>query len=171
MQEAGIKEIKNNLSRYLAKVKMGEEILITERGKPIARIIKESDRNTSIRNALASLIQKGLIVMPSQSMNKAKPPQVKASGQPASGMVIEDRRRFYIWIQARLSKGIFKKLSVKKSRPSGCNQKRLYLPRWRTRRQWRPYFVKQKNQTLRIALSKKLYPLFNGTGDRLFRLK
>lgn len=92
MDTAGIKEIKNNLSRYLAKVKSGEEILITERGKPIARIIKENEGNDSIRCALSSLIQKGLIVMPSQSINRDNPHQVKVSGKPASEMVTEDRR-------------------------------------------------------------------------------
>ena len=30
---AGVKEIKNNLSRFLARVKQGEEVVITERGK------------------------------------------------------------------------------------------------------------------------------------------
>ncbi len=92
MGVAGIKEIKNNLSRYLNRVKSGEEILITERGKPIARIIKEDKGNTSIRHALGPLIQKGLIVMPSQSISSVNPLQVKTKGKPASDMVIEDRR-------------------------------------------------------------------------------
>jgi prevent-host-death family protein len=39
MISAGIKELKNNLSRYLSQVKNGEDILITERGKAIARIL------------------------------------------------------------------------------------------------------------------------------------
>jgi len=38
MISAGIKELKNNLSRLLVRVKAGEEILITDRGRPIARI-------------------------------------------------------------------------------------------------------------------------------------
>jgi len=92
MDAAGIKEIKNNLSRYLARVKAGEEILITERGKPIARIIKEDERNVSIRRELSSLIRKGLIVLPSQSINRENPPQIKVDGKSASEMVIEDRR-------------------------------------------------------------------------------
>jgi prevent-host-death family protein len=92
MNVAGIKDVKNNLSRYLAKVKQGEEVLITEWGKPIARIIKESEGNTSIRCALSSLIQKGLISMPSQSINRGNPPRIKSSGKTASEMAIEDRR-------------------------------------------------------------------------------
>ncbi len=89
---AGIKEIKNNLSRYLAKVKSGEEILITERGKPVARIIKENEGNRSTRAALSSLIQKGLITLPAQSLPRDNPLPIKVSGKPASEMVIEDRR-------------------------------------------------------------------------------
>jgi len=34
MIKAGIKETKNNLSRYLMHVKAGEEVVITERGNP-----------------------------------------------------------------------------------------------------------------------------------------
>lgn len=41
---AGIKDTKNNLSRYLAQVKDGEEVLITDHGKVVARIIKEGER-------------------------------------------------------------------------------------------------------------------------------
>jgi len=92
MNSAGIKEIKNNLSRYLSRVKSGEEILITERGKPIARIVKEGEGNTSIRSALSPLIQKGLVVMPSQGMNCVSPPKIKTDGKCASDMVIEGRR-------------------------------------------------------------------------------
>lgn len=89
---AGIKEVKNNLSRYLARVKMGEEILITDRGKPVARIVKENEGNRSVRAALGTLIQKGLIALPSRQIKKEHLSPVKVSGKPVSEMVIEDRR-------------------------------------------------------------------------------
>ena len=92
MNTAGIKEIKNNLSRYLARVKSGEEILITERGKPIARIIRENDKENSIRHALGPLIEKGLVAMPAKPPGKAPPERIKTTGKPASEMVAEDRR-------------------------------------------------------------------------------
>ena len=34
----GIRELKQHLSRYLARVREGEEIVITDRGTPVARI-------------------------------------------------------------------------------------------------------------------------------------
>lgn len=39
MKTAAVAELKASLSKYLAKVKGGEEVLITERGKPVAKII------------------------------------------------------------------------------------------------------------------------------------
>jgi prevent-host-death family protein len=41
MITAGIKELKNQLSRYMGYVKRGDDVLITERGRVIARVVKE----------------------------------------------------------------------------------------------------------------------------------
>ncbi len=92
MEKAGIKDIKNNLSSYLKQVKNGEEILITERGKPIARIIKETPSGTSLHLTLAPLIQKGLVKLPSLSIHKMPASPVSAPGKSAAEMVTEDRR-------------------------------------------------------------------------------
>lgn len=92
MITAGVKEIKNNLSRYLAQVKAGEEVMITERGKPVARIIQEDPGNMSIRAALAPLIKKGLITLPVTSLKKNHLTYRKVGGKLVSEMIIEDRR-------------------------------------------------------------------------------
>jgi antitoxin (DNA-binding transcriptional repressor) of toxin-antitoxin stability system len=92
MISAGIKELKNNLSKYLSQVKNGEDILITERGKAIARIIRENPEEIKLREALSPLIVKGLIKLPSQKVNREISAPVKLSGKPVSEMVIEDRR-------------------------------------------------------------------------------
>ena len=92
MINAGIREVKNNLSRYLAQVKNGEEILITDRGRPVARIIKENQGNKSIRTALAPLIAKGVVALPTHNLNKEGLTPKKVPGKPVSEMVIEDRR-------------------------------------------------------------------------------
>jgi antitoxin (DNA-binding transcriptional repressor) of toxin-antitoxin stability system len=92
MITAGIKDTKNNLTRYLARVKAGEEVVITERGKPVARLVREGEGKRSIRSALAPLITRGLIVMPSRELIKDQLSPVHAPGKPVSEMVIEDRR-------------------------------------------------------------------------------
>ena len=92
MISAGIKELKNNLSRYLSQVKKGEDILVTERGKPIARIIRDAPKDISLREALSPLVVKGLVKLPSQKIDREIAPPVKLRGKPVSEMVIEDRR-------------------------------------------------------------------------------
>jgi len=39
MSHVRVRELKNHLSRYLKRVQGGEEILITERGRSVARIV------------------------------------------------------------------------------------------------------------------------------------
>ena len=92
MISAGIKELKNNLSRYLSIVKKGEDVLITERGRTVARIIQENPKNASIREAVSPLIVKGLVTPPSRKINKKIPPPIEVPGRPISEMAIEDRR-------------------------------------------------------------------------------
>ena len=53
----GIRELRENLRSYLEQVKNGDELLVTERGKPIARILEpESHEATRAR-----LIREGRI--------------------------------------------------------------------------------------------------------------
>jgi len=92
MITAGIKDLKNKLSHYLSFVKKGEDIVITERGKVIARIIQEDNKKTLLRQALHPLIMNGLVTYPSQQLNKILPDPIEVPGKPISEMVIEDRR-------------------------------------------------------------------------------
>ncbi|HEX9668633.1 MAG TPA: type II toxin-antitoxin system prevent-host-death family antitoxin, partial [Thermoanaerobaculia bacterium] len=39
MRTAGVAELKAKLSEHLDRVKRGEEVLITERGQPIAKLV------------------------------------------------------------------------------------------------------------------------------------
>lgn len=39
MQEVGVAELKKKLSEYLARVNSGEEIVVANRGRPIARLV------------------------------------------------------------------------------------------------------------------------------------
>ncbi len=34
--EVGVRELRNNLSRYLERVRGGEEVIVTDRGSPVA---------------------------------------------------------------------------------------------------------------------------------------
>lgn len=92
MVTAGIKELKNQLSRYLSMVRDGEEVLITDRGKAIARIICEQTRRRSIKMALRPLAQEGVLSLPTQAIERDMPYPVRLGGKSVSEMVTEDRR-------------------------------------------------------------------------------
>jgi prevent-host-death family protein len=92
MLSAGIKELKNNLSKYLSRVKKGEDVLITERGKTIARIVQEETEKASWWEALRPLVAKGLVTPPSRRIERDIPAPIVVPGKLVSEMVIEDRR-------------------------------------------------------------------------------
>ena len=37
--EVGVRELRDNLSRYLERVRAGEEVVVTDRGHAIARVL------------------------------------------------------------------------------------------------------------------------------------
>jgi len=49
MKQARIAELKNNLSRYVARVRAGETITVFDRNKPVARLvpIAQGDRRAA----------------------------------------------------------------------------------------------------------------------------
>ena len=85
----GVRELKNQLSGYLDRVKAGEEITVTEHGRPIARLTSvapEVDRR-------AALIEAG-IVRPAPASHRRLPSQrVKITpGDPLDVLVAHQRR-------------------------------------------------------------------------------
>ncbi len=92
MISAGIKDVKNNLSRLLARVKAGEVVVITDRGRPVARIVRENKEDQLSREALMPLVQRGLVSLPDRGLRKDRVSAVEVPGKPVSIMVVEDRR-------------------------------------------------------------------------------
>jgi prevent-host-death family protein len=92
MITAGIKELKNQLSRYMAMVKKGDDVLITERGRVIARVVKENSRGSSLRLALQPLVLKGQVIMPMREIRRDIPAPIRLPGRMVSEIVLEDRR-------------------------------------------------------------------------------
>ena len=61
MTMAGIAKLKASFSRYLAMVKAGEEILITQRGKPVAKLVPLRREATAFPEHLLDLQRAGMI--------------------------------------------------------------------------------------------------------------
>ena len=61
MKSAAVAKLKATLSEYLAKVKAGEEVIVMERGKPIAKLVPlAADGSTGSAHLLA-LARAGLV--------------------------------------------------------------------------------------------------------------
>jgi prevent-host-death family protein len=91
MRSIGIRELKRGLSGYLAAVKDGEEIVVTDRGQPVARIVREPRRATSLAQALGRLVAEGVVSLPTRN----RPTLAKAArvgGKRMSEIVTENRR-------------------------------------------------------------------------------
>ena len=69
MKTAAVSELTARLSKYLDRVKAGEEVIITRRGNPVARLLPISREKTR-RNAMASLERRGLIRLGSGKLPK-----------------------------------------------------------------------------------------------------
>ena len=60
METATVVRLKSQLSRYLRRVKAGEEVIVTERGVPIARLVPVGKRTPDLDD-LRDLERQGLI--------------------------------------------------------------------------------------------------------------
>jgi prevent-host-death family protein len=61
MKSAAVSKLKAGLSGYLARVKAGEEVIVTERGKPIAKIVPIGRGEAEVPAHLLELARAGLI--------------------------------------------------------------------------------------------------------------
>ncbi|MBI1999642.1 MAG: type II toxin-antitoxin system prevent-host-death family antitoxin [candidate division NC10 bacterium] len=88
-----VKELKNRLTQHLRWVKQGEDLLITERGKPFAviRPIQTTAPAKSLDARLAKLAAQGFVTLPTRKPLK-NVRTVKVSGSPISRTILEDRR-------------------------------------------------------------------------------
>lgn len=88
--EAGIRELKAHLSRYLRRVRSGEAITITDRGTPVARIVPVSEPSEEKMKALQ---QAGIISWSGKRLAPRDPVgKVLKEDQTVSDLLIEDRR-------------------------------------------------------------------------------
>lgn len=83
--EVGIRELKNHLSRYLDHVRDGDEVVVTDRGRAIARVVPIGDERV-----LDRLVADGLVTPAPRRKQRAKPP-ITTKGS-VSDLVVEQRR-------------------------------------------------------------------------------
>jgi len=93
MRKVGSREFKNRLGRYLAAVRKGQSLLITDRGRPVAKLSPPDPEETpadALRARLLELEARGLIRLAKGRLAPFK--AIPSRGKSASEMIIEDRQ-------------------------------------------------------------------------------
>jgi len=85
--EVGIRDLKNSLSKYIDRVRAGEEVIVTDRGRPVAKLcpLDASD------DRLAGLVAAGVVRPPSGGTRHRSGSRIQPKGD-VSSLVAEQRR-------------------------------------------------------------------------------
>ncbi|MGH7447792.1 MAG: type II toxin-antitoxin system Phd/YefM family antitoxin [Longimicrobiales bacterium] len=67
MKQASVAELKARLSEYLAAARRGEDVIVTDRGRPVARLSGLAD-DTRLDARVAELVRLGLVRPPNRTL-------------------------------------------------------------------------------------------------------
>ena len=87
----GIREAKIDLSKILKRVKSGREVVITDRGHPIAKIVPLVSENLPLEERVRRLEGQGLLRPISKKNRRPLPPPLPSSEGVAQNFLQEDR--------------------------------------------------------------------------------
>ena len=92
MTEVSVRELRNNLAKYLRRAGGGEEIVVTSRGKPVAALSRPPAREKTLDEKLDDLERRGFL---RRGRGKYVPPakmiKLRGEGPSVSEMILEDR--------------------------------------------------------------------------------
>ena len=84
-----MRDLKNHLSAHLDRVKEGEEILVTEHGRPIARL---SPVGADI-DRMTALVEAGIVRAPRTAKRQLPAKRVRLSGGGSADDEVAEQRR------------------------------------------------------------------------------
>jgi prevent-host-death family protein len=84
----GIRELKSTLSACVREVKSGRTLVVTEHGKPVARIIPEA---ISVRERVEALRRAGTIAWSGRGLRPAKPVGKVRGDRTVADLLVENR--------------------------------------------------------------------------------
>ncbi len=96
MQSVGVRELKNRLSEYLRRVRLGESVLVTDRGEVVAELLPpgQGRADPSAPAGLVALAKRGLVSLGAPGgpgPYPALPRTVRARRRSAAQLLDEER--------------------------------------------------------------------------------
>jgi prevent-host-death family protein len=88
--KVGLREANQHFSKAIKAVRSGKDVILTDRGKPIAVItpIRAKHDHTA---ALTRMADEGLITLPSRTGTLPRFAPIRLKGKPLSRTIIDDR--------------------------------------------------------------------------------
>ena len=88
-----ISKLKATLSAYVERVKAGEEVMVTERGRPVARLVPVSRSDKAISDHLLDLERAGLVRIGAAKLPRSfwKLPRPEDVSSRGLAVLMEDR--------------------------------------------------------------------------------
>ena len=87
----GIRDAKIYLSRYLKRVQQGEEVIITDHGRPVGKIVPLASRDLTLEERIDRLVEQGMMEQLSGERLATIPPPLPMPKGVAQRMLQEDR--------------------------------------------------------------------------------
>ena len=88
MKKIGVRELRQNASKYLRLVEAGEVVVVTDRGRPVARLVPIPKDET----VLERLTREGRITRGKGSIADLPPPLPPLPGQPTPSEILAQMR-------------------------------------------------------------------------------
>lgn len=88
----GIRIFRDRLTRYVARVRRGQRVVITDRGKPVAVLVPYASDDANVgKGRLAQILASGHVDPADRPLRKAFPP-VRGKGRLPSRIIVETRQ-------------------------------------------------------------------------------
>ncbi len=83
MKTVGVRDLKNKLSEYLRRVRLGESVLVTDRGEVVAELLPPGQRqgDPSVPAGLQSLVRRGLLTLGTPTGTNLYPALLRKQGE------------------------------------------------------------------------------------------
>jgi len=96
MKTVGVRDLKNKLSEYLRRVRLGESVLVTDRGEVVAELLPpgQGQGDPSVPVGLQALVKRGLLTLGAPAGTKLYPALPRADGvrRPIVARLLDEER-------------------------------------------------------------------------------
>ncbi len=96
MKTVGVRELKNKLSEYLRRVRLGESVLVTDRGEVVAELLPpgRGQGDPSVPAGLQSLAKRGLLTLGAPAGTDLYPalPRKQGEGRRSVAQLLYEER-------------------------------------------------------------------------------